>query len=140
VFDCSPDGVPTIVDPRGAAEAAALRYVSDARPGIGRNKAGTGFSYTRADGSKLTERDVLRRIKALAIPPAWTDVWICPFADGHIQAPGATTLARNEAGAGRALRHLLTAYWWIFENPAPLSPLASRSSSANARSIASSVL
>jgi DNA topoisomerase I len=96
VFDCSPDGAPTIVDPRGAAEAAALRYVSDARPGIRRKKAGTGFSYTRADGSKLTEQDVLRRIKALAIPPAWTDVWICPFADGHIQATGRDAKGRKQ--------------------------------------------
>ena len=85
----SSDTVETIVDPRDAAESAGLRYVSDARPGIRRKKAGTGFSYTRADGSKLIEKDVLKRIKALAIPPAWTAVWICPSADGHIQATGA---------------------------------------------------
>jgi DNA topoisomerase I len=84
----SSDTVETIVDPRDAADSAGLRYVSDARPGIRRKKAGTGFSYTRADGSKLTEKDVLKRIKTLAIPPAWTEVWICPFADGHVQATG----------------------------------------------------
>jgi DNA topoisomerase-1 len=72
----SPNPVETIVDPRDAAEAAGLRYVSDGRPGIRRRKAGTGFSYGRADGSRLTEKDVLKRIKALAIPPAWTEVWI----------------------------------------------------------------
>src|SRR6266480_4263813 len=68
----SPDNVETIIDPKDAAESAGLRYVSDARPGIRRKKAGTGFNYIRADGSKLTEKDVLKRIKALAIPPAWT--------------------------------------------------------------------
>src|SRR3954466_13559486 len=85
LFESAAD-VQTIVDPKDAAESAGLRYVSDARPGIRRRKSGKGFTYTRADGSRLTERDVLRRIKSLAIPPAWTDVWICPFADGHIQA------------------------------------------------------
>ena len=92
----SPNPVATIVDPRDAAESAGLRYVSDGRPGIRRKKAGTGFSYARADGSKLTEKDVLKRIKALAIPPAWTEVWICPFADGHIQATGRDAKGRKQ--------------------------------------------
>jgi len=86
----------TIVDPRDAAESAGLRYVSDARPGIRRRQSGKGFTYTRADGSRLTEADVLRRIKALAIPPAWTDVWICPFADGHVQATGRDARGRKQ--------------------------------------------
>ena len=85
-----------IVDPRDAAESAGLRYVSDDRPGICRKKAGKGFAYTRADGSRLTEPDVLKRIKALAIPPAWTNVWICPFADGHIQATGRDAKRRKQ--------------------------------------------
>lgn len=87
---------PTIVDPKDAAESAGLRYVSDARPGIRRKKAGVGFRYMRADGSKVTEPDVLNRIKALAIPPAWSDVWICPFADGHIQATGRDAKERKQ--------------------------------------------
>src|SRR5258705_13959397 len=78
----SSDSAQAVVDPRDAAESAGLRYVSDNCPGIRRKKAGSGFTYMRADGSRLTERDALKRIKALAIPPAWTDVWICPFADG----------------------------------------------------------
>lgn len=86
----------TIIDPRDAAEFAGLRYISDARPGIRRKKAGTGFTYTRADGSRLSEADVLKRVKALAIPPAWTDVWICPFADGHIQATGRDAKGRKQ--------------------------------------------
>jgi DNA topoisomerase I len=85
-----------IVDPKDAAESAGLRYVSDARPGIRRRKSGRGFSYTRADGSKLSKADVLRRFKALAIPPAWTAVWICPFADGHVQATGRDAKGRKQ--------------------------------------------
>ena len=92
----SPDKAETIVDPKDAAESAGLRYVSDARPSIRRKKAGTGFTYTRVDGSKLSEKDVLKRIRALAIPPAWTDVWICPFADGHIQATGRDAKGRKQ--------------------------------------------
>jgi DNA topoisomerase-1 len=88
--------VQTIVDPKDAAESAGLRYVSDARPGICRKKSGKGFNYTRADGSKLSEGDVFRRVKALAIPPAWTDVWICPFADGHVQATGRDAKGRKQ--------------------------------------------
>ena len=92
----SPDTVETIVDPRDAAESAGLRYVSDGRAGVRRKKAGTGFSYGRVDGLKLTEKDVLTRIKALAIPPAWTEVWICPFADGHLQATGRDAKGRKQ--------------------------------------------
>jgi DNA topoisomerase-1 len=88
--------VQTIVDPKDAAELAGLRYVSDARPGIRRRKAGTGFTYTRADGTRLSETDALKRIKSLAIPPAWTDVWISPFADGHIQATGRDAKGRKQ--------------------------------------------
>jgi DNA topoisomerase I len=90
------DTAQAIVDPKDAAESAGLRYVSDARPGIRRKKAGKGFTYTRADGSRLSEPDVLRRIRALAIPPAWADVWICPFADGHIQATGRDAKRRKQ--------------------------------------------
>jgi DNA topoisomerase-1 len=90
------DSAQAIVDPRDAAESAGLRYVSDARPGIRRKKAGKGFIYTRADQSKLSEPDVLKRLKALAIPPAWTEVWICPWPDGHIQATGRDAKGRKQ--------------------------------------------
>jgi len=86
----------TIVDPKDAAESAGLRYVTDTHPGIRRRKSGKSWTYTRADGSKLTDDDVLRRIKSLAIPPAWTDVWICPLADGHLQATGRDTKGRKQ--------------------------------------------
>jgi DNA topoisomerase-1 len=92
----SPDSAQAIVDPRDAAESAGLRYVSDERPGIRRKKAGTGFTYTRADGTRLIEPEAMKRIRALAIPPAWTDVWICPFPDGHIQATGRDAKGRKQ--------------------------------------------
>jgi DNA topoisomerase-1 len=92
----SAHGAQAIVDPRDAAELAGLRYVSDGRPGIRRKKTGKGFTYTRTDGSKFSEPDLLKRIRALAIPPAWTDVWICPFADGHIQATGRDAKGRKQ--------------------------------------------
>ncbi len=88
--------VDTIVDPRDAAESAGLRYVSDAQAGIRRARSGKGFTYTCADGSKPAGMDILRRIQSLAIPPAWTDVWICPFADGHIQATGRDAKGRKQ--------------------------------------------
>lgn len=95
LFDSATD-VQTIVDPKGAAESAGLRYVSDDGPGIRRRKSGKGFTYTRTNGSRLTEADALGRIKSLAIPPAWTDVWICPFRDGHIQATGRDAKGRKQ--------------------------------------------
>lgn len=85
-----------IVDPEGAADFAGLRYVSDAHPGISRSRSGKGFTYRRADGSKLTDASMLRRIKSLAVPPAWSDVWICPSADGHIQATGRDARGRKQ--------------------------------------------
>src|SRR3954452_25135567 len=95
LFESAAD-VHTIVDPKEAAACAGLRYVSDMRPGIRRRKSGKGFTYTRADGSRVMEANALRRIKSLAIPPAWTDVWICPFADGHIQATGRDAKGRKQ--------------------------------------------
>jgi DNA topoisomerase I len=96
VFDATSDETDLVADPRGAAECAGLRYVSDNRPGICRRKSGNGFTYVRPDGSRLSERHVLSRIKSLAVPPAWTEVWICPFADGHIQATGRDAKGRKQ--------------------------------------------
>src|SRR2546423_9777583 len=75
-------------DPREAARQAGLRYSSDADPGIRRVRRGRGFSYVGPDGQPIRDRDTLARIRALAVPPAWTDVWICRFANGPIQATG----------------------------------------------------
>jgi DNA topoisomerase-1 len=95
VFDAQ-DDVQTIVEPREAAESAGLRYVSDDRPGIRRRKSGKGWTFAKADGIRISDPDVIRRIKSLVIPPAWTDVWICPFANGHIQATGRDAKGRKQ--------------------------------------------
>jgi DNA topoisomerase-1 len=79
-----------------AAKAASLRYVTDAAPGIRRRRSGRGFTYHDADGKLVRDRETLRRIRALAIPPAWTDVWICPLAHGHIQATGHDAKGRKQ--------------------------------------------
>jgi DNA topoisomerase-1 len=69
----------------GSAKAAGLRYVTDAMPGIRRQRHGRGFMYIGPDGAVIRNRDSLRRFNSLVIPPAWTDVWICPHEDGHLQ-------------------------------------------------------
>jgi len=86
----------SVVDPRDAAESAGLRYVSDEQPGIRRRKAGKGFTYVKPGGSKVSDEATLKRIKTLAVPPAWTDVWICPHANGHIQATGRDAKGRKQ--------------------------------------------
>jgi DNA topoisomerase I len=75
-------------DPRASAEAAGLRYVSDSAPGILRVRSGRGFRYTRPDGTRVSDRPTVDRIKRLAIPPAYRDVWICRDQAGHLQAVG----------------------------------------------------
>lgn len=81
---------------RHAARAAGLRYVEDSAPGIRRQRKGTGFSYTDAHGRAIRDQATLARIRALAIPPAWQNVWICPFANGHIQATGRDARGRKQ--------------------------------------------
>jgi DNA topoisomerase-1 len=78
------------------AEAASLRYVSDARPGIRRKRAGAGFTYIAPNGSTIRDPATLERIRAIGIPPAWTDVWICPIANGHLQATGRDAKGRKQ--------------------------------------------
>jgi DNA topoisomerase-1 len=78
-----------------AAERASLLYVSDADPGIRRLRKGAGFSYTGPNG-KAPGKTTLARIKAIVIPPAWTDVWISPDPDGHIQATGRDQRGRKQ--------------------------------------------
>jgi DNA topoisomerase-1 len=85
-----------IVDPRDAAETAGLLYVSDEEPGIRRKKSGKGFTYLKPDGAKVADKATLDRIKSLAIPPAYTDVWICAKANGHIQATGRDAKGRKQ--------------------------------------------
>jgi len=79
-----------------AAKEAGLRYVNDDLPGIARVVAGKGASYRGPEGKAVKDRETLMRIKRLAIPPAWTDVWICPWANGHIQATGRDQRGRKQ--------------------------------------------
>ncbi|WP_068878102.1 MULTISPECIES: DNA topoisomerase IB [unclassified Phenylobacterium] len=76
---------------------AGLTYVTDQDPGLRRRAArGTGFNYVDPDGKPVTDEKTLDRIRALAIPPAWTDVWISPRANGHIQATGRDARGRKQ--------------------------------------------
>jgi DNA topoisomerase-1 len=79
-----------------SALRAGLRYVSDADAGITRKRAGAGWAYYAPDGARIIESSVRRRLNALAIPPAWTDVWICPDPDGHIQATARDARGRKQ--------------------------------------------
>lgn len=82
--------------PVKAAKEAGLRYVSDAEPGIRRIAKGKGFSYVDAKGKTVTDRKTLERIKLLVIPPAYQDVWICPYPNGHLQAVGLDDRGRKQ--------------------------------------------
>ena len=83
-------------DPATVARDAGLRYVNDDSPGIRRVKRGRSFGYIDPEGRAIRDAETLARIKALAIPPAWTEVWICPRADGHIQATGRDDRGRKQ--------------------------------------------
>jgi DNA topoisomerase-1 len=78
------------------AKLVGLRYTSDDVPGITRKPAKNGFRYYDADGMPIRDEDTLARIKSLAVPPAWTDVWICPSNNGHIQATGRDARKRKQ--------------------------------------------
>lgn len=83
-------------DPAAAARAARLRYVSDRKPGLRRAVDGEGFAYFDTDGSRITEERTLDRIRKLAIPPAYTEVWICRDPRGHLQAVGRDARGRKQ--------------------------------------------
>jgi DNA topoisomerase-1 len=80
---------------RSAVEAG-LRYVSDTRPGIRREMGTLGFKYIGTNGRVIRDKAEITRLNKLAIPPAWTDVWICPDARGHIQATGRDAKGRKQ--------------------------------------------
>jgi DNA topoisomerase-1 len=79
-----------------SARSAGLRYVSDKRPGITRQRSGSGFVYRRPDGSRVTDAATLQRIRRLVIPPAWQDVWISTDPNGHLQAVGRDARGRKQ--------------------------------------------
>ncbi|MDQ3880056.1 MAG: DNA topoisomerase IB [Chloroflexota bacterium] len=81
---------------RAAAREAGLRYIDDTRPGIRRRRAGRAFTYLDTDGRRIRDPQTLARIRALAIPPAWTAVWISPDPRSHIQATGRDARGRKQ--------------------------------------------
>jgi len=83
-------------DPESSAKAAGLRYTTDTRPGIRRVRKGRTFVYVGPDGRAIRAEAELARIKSLVIPPAWTDVWICPDGRGHLQATGRDARGRKQ--------------------------------------------
>ncbi len=87
---------PIIKDPVEAAKAAHLRYVHDDSAGIRRLKSGQSFRYVDPDGKPVRDQATLDRIKSLAIPPAYRDVWICPLENGHLQATGIDARGRKQ--------------------------------------------
>lgn len=87
---------PLLRDPVAAARAARLRYTSLTRPGYRRVRRGKGFVYLDASGRPVTDAAVLQRIRSLAIPPAWQDVWISASPGSHIQATGRDSKGRKQ--------------------------------------------
>jgi len=82
--------------PVESAKAAGLRYTTDAAPGIRRTRRGRAFAYVGPDGRRVRAAGELARIRALVIPPAWTDVWICLEPRGHLQATGRDARGRKQ--------------------------------------------
>lgn len=85
-----------VVDPVKSAQVVGLRYVNDTTPGIQRQRVGEEFCYVGIDNKPIGEETELSRIKDLVIPPAWTDVWICPLPHGHLQATGRDAKGRKQ--------------------------------------------
>ena len=85
-----------VTDAIKAAQSAGLRYTTDQSPGYRRRRRGLGFLYTSNDGRPLTDRREIARIKALVIPPAWDEVWICENPNGHLQTTGRDSRRRKQ--------------------------------------------
>jgi DNA topoisomerase-1 len=83
-------------DPKITARVAGLRYVADSMPGYTRKKSGNGFSFYDADGKPVKSKDLLQRFKKLVIPPAYTNVWISPYENGHLQFTGTDAAGRKQ--------------------------------------------
>jgi DNA topoisomerase I len=94
--DDLPIQLPAQADPLESAKAAGLRYVDDSRPGIRRERVGDEFRYYDAKGREIDDPQTLERIRKLGIPPAYTDVWICPSPHGHLQATGRDAKGRKQ--------------------------------------------
>src|ERR1700759_2960566 len=84
-------------DPVDSANAAGLRYVTDAQPGIHRKRQGPGFRYTDENSKAVRDKETLARIRSLVIPPAWSGVWICQNPKGHLQVTGRDARGRKQS-------------------------------------------
>jgi DNA topoisomerase-1 len=92
-----PDSLPSLpLDPEQSAVLIGLRYIRCGGPGFERRRAGKGFMYLDLDGKAIRDRDTLRRIRSLVLPPAWEKVWISPLANGHLQATGVDARGRRQ--------------------------------------------
>ena len=89
--------VELLADPVESSRLAGLRYVTDAKPGITRKRWRKSFRYFDANGQLIRDESTLARIKSIAIPPAWTDVWICPTPNGHLQSTGRDAKKRKQS-------------------------------------------
>src|SRR5437868_338521 len=90
------NGGKLVADAMEAAEEAGLRYVSDEQPGYTRKRKGDDFEYFDTEGKRIRDETRLLRLKRLALPPAYTDVWICPSPNGHLQATGRDARGRKQ--------------------------------------------
>lgn len=91
-----PAPIVLVTEPTESAKAASLRYVNDDQPGIQRRRHGSGFRYVGPGGELVRDPVTLARIRSIVIPPAWTDVWICTIAHGHLQATGRDARGRKQ--------------------------------------------
>jgi DNA topoisomerase-1 len=97
ITECEPDEPVGLIDPVASADAAGLHYLTDVgTPGIRRRRAGRGVAYRGPDGQPVRDPATLARIRSLAVPPAWTEVWISPDPDGHLQATGRDARGRKQ--------------------------------------------
>lgn len=87
---------PETPSPGETAKHAGLRYVSDDMPGIRRKRNARGFDFFTADNRRIRDRETLARIRSLVVPPAWNDVWICPYENGHIQVTARDAKGRKQ--------------------------------------------
>ncbi|HEY9196040.1 MAG TPA: DNA topoisomerase IB, partial [Mucilaginibacter sp.] len=83
-------------DPKITAKAVGLRYVSDSSPGYTRRKTGKGWSFYDADGNLVKDKELIQRFQKLVIPPAYTNVWISPYENGHLQFTGTDVAGRKQ--------------------------------------------
>ncbi len=115
-------------DPAQAAARAGLRYVHDRQPGLRRARRGKGFVYLSPHGKPVRDEAVLKRIRALVIPPAWTDVWICSDPNGHLQATGRDARGRKQYRYHARFRRVRdeTKYEKIFDFAAALPKIRER--------------